>query len=87
MAMLYDKNSKRQTPIDLMLVSSDHAFGPHLQLKAVQTKTALTLTIEEIKGIKVWCEQQIKQYDQTPGNTASSDSYDCQDMRDGYHPR
>ncbi len=57
MAQLFDKNSRDVTKLELTLVTSDHAYGPHIEITTKLNKAALIFTAEEIKGLKYWCEK------------------------------
>ncbi len=57
MAQLFDKNSRDTTKLEITLVTSDHAYGPHIEIQTRLNKAALSLTTEEIKGLKYWCER------------------------------
>lgn len=62
MAAIFNKNSNAQGELNLTLVDSDPAFGPHLELRANEEggyKAALSFNEKEIMAVKQWCERML----------------------------
>ena len=57
MAALFCKDSGRGGGIEIQLVDSDPAHGPHIALTSKYAGAALCLGEDEIEAVRQWCER------------------------------